>query len=58
MPNIKRRGYRMHIALVVFLGLVAALGIVVKLAHSQTKEAATLTEQMANFARNVVIPKR
>ena len=49
MPSIWRRGYRMHIALVVFVGLVAALGIDVKFAHSQTKEAEALTAQFTKL---------
>ena len=39
----------MHIALVVFVGLVAALGIDVKFAHSQTKEAGALNAQFTKF---------
>ena len=45
MLCIRRRGYRMHVVLAVFLGLVAALSIDVKLAYSQTKEAEALTAQ-------------
>jgi CHAT domain-containing protein len=39
----------MHIALVVFVGLVAALGIDVKFAHSQTKEAGALSAQFTKL---------
>jgi hypothetical protein len=42
MPSIGRRRYRTHIALAIFLGLVATFGIGVELAHSQTKEADAL----------------
>ena len=45
MPGIGRRAHRTHIVLAVFLGLVAALSIDVKLAHTQTKEADALTAQ-------------
>jgi tetratricopeptide (TPR) repeat protein len=45
MRGISRRSYRPRVALAVFLGLVAALGIDVKLAHLQTKEAEALTAQ-------------
>ena len=49
MRGNSRRGYRLHIALAVFLGLVAALGIDVKLAHSQTNEAEALTTQFTKL---------
>ena len=39
----------MHIALVVFVGLVAGLGIDVKFAHSQTKEAGALSAQFTKL---------
>ena len=39
----------MHIALVVFVGLVAALGTDVKLAHSQTKDAEAFTAQFTEL---------
>jgi CHAT domain-containing protein len=45
MPDTRRRGTRMHIALAVFLGLVTAFGVGVELAHSQTKEVEALIEQ-------------
>ena len=41
--------YRPHIALALILGLVVALGIDVKLAHSQTKEADALTAQFTKL---------
>jgi hypothetical protein len=51
------RGCRIHIALVVFLGLVAALGIDVKLVQSQTKEADALVEQYARLSDLARVPE-
>jgi tetratricopeptide (TPR) repeat protein len=45
MRGFSSLGYRTRIALAIFLGLVAALGIDVKSAHSQTKEAQSLVIQ-------------
>jgi tetratricopeptide (TPR) repeat protein len=45
MPTIRTLGCKPQIVLAVFLGLTAALGIDVRLAHSQTKEARSLAIQ-------------
>jgi Flp pilus assembly protein TadD len=45
MPNMSILGYRTHIAPAIFIALVAAFGIDIKLGHSQTKEAEALTAQ-------------
>ena len=45
MHGISKRAFAPHIPLAVFLGLVVAVGITVKSAHSQTKEADALYVQ-------------
>jgi hypothetical protein len=48
MRGIVRCCYMPHLAQAIFLGLVIAFGIDVKLAHSQTKDAQAFTAQFTS----------